>query len=256
MLIDSPRQSKVPLIFVHIPKTGGMSTLNSLLSFDAIVHRNIQEDIKLIKNKKRNPDNYFSFTIIRNPWDRMVSNYFFHKQRFHNDPAHHKKFLKNNQKKKLQEWIDAHNKEDEFWKKYEFKDWLKFFDEKNEEKSTSLYHNTIRATYLDLISINDKIAVDYIVNLHNYKKEINVIKILSGQSFNNPKYINRNKSSHKDYREYYDSKSIEIVANAYKKDIEAFNFKFDEKEYAEHKKYINDEKLRKFISKFGTFKLV
>ena len=256
MLIDLPKQSKVPLIFVHIPKTGGMSTLNSLSCFEYIIHRNIKEDINLIKNKKRNPDNYFSFTIIRNPWDRMVSNYFFHKQRVHNDPVHHKKLFKPNEKNKLKEWIKKHEEEDEFWKKYEFKDWIKFFDEKNEEKSTSIYHDTIKTTYMDLITINNKIAVDYIINLHNYKKEINIIKSLSGKSFNDPKYIHRNKSNHKDYREYYDNETIEIVANAYKKDIDTFGFKFDDKEYAEHEKYINKEKVRKFISKFGTFKLV
>jgi len=255
MIIDSPDQSKIPLIFVHIPKTGGMSTLNSLSCFEFISHKNIEEDIAEIKNKKRNPENYFSFTIIRNPWDRMVSNYFFHKQRSHNDPIHHTKLFKPNEKSKLKQWIRKHDKEDEFWKNYEFKDWLRFFDEKEQIKSSSIYHDTIKTTYMDLIGVNGKIKVDYIINLHNFKREINVIKILSGKPFNNPKYVHRNKSDHKDYKSYYDSKSIEIVEKAFKKDIETFNFKFDVKEYAEHEKYINHKKVKEFVKK-ASFKVI
>ena len=254
MIIDSPNQSKTPLIFVHIPKTGGMSTLNSLSCFELIYHKNIEHDIKKIKNKKKNPEDYLSFTIIRNPWDRMVSNYFFHKQRIHNDTTLHELLFKPNEKEKLKTWIKKHNDEDELWKNHEFKDWLKLFDEKESAKSLSIYHDTIKTTYMDLIGINGKISVDYIINLHNFKKEINLIKILSGKPFNNPKHVHKNKSDHKDYREYYDSESIELVANLFKKDIELFNFKFDVKEYAEYENYINHEKVKIFIKK--SFKLI
>jgi len=254
MIIDSPNQSKTPLIFVHIPKTGGMSTLNSLSCFELIYHKNIEYDIKKIKDKKKNPEDYLSFTIIRNPWDRMVSNYFFHKQRIHNDTTLHELLFKPNEKEKLKTWIKKHNDEDEFWKNHEFKDWLKLFDEKESAKSSSIYHDTIKTSYIDLIGINGKISVDYIINLHNFKKEINLIKILSGKPFNNPKHFHKNKSDHKDYREYYDSESMEIVAKLFKKDIELFNFKFDVKEHAEYENYINHEKVKIFIKK--SFKLI
>jgi|APGre2960657444_1045066.scaffolds.fasta_scaffold30739_3 hypothetical protein len=254
MIIDSPNQSNTPLIFVHIPKTGGMSTLNSLSCFEIIYHKNIKHDIEKIKNKNKNPENYLSFTIIRNPWDRMVSNYFFHKQRTHNDITLHKLLFKPDEKEKLKNWIEKHNDEDEFWKKHEFKDWLKLFGEKESTKSSSIYHDTIKTTYMDLIGVNGKISVDYIINLHNFKKEINLIKTLSGKPFNDPKHVHKNKSDHKDYREYYDSKSIEIVEKLFKKDIEVFNFKFDVKEYAEYENYINHEKVKRFIK--ASFKLI
>ena len=101
----------------------------------------------------------------------------------------------------------------------------------------------IKMNYLDYISINGKISVDYIINLYNIEKEISVIKDIAG--INNP-YPHKNKSDHEDYREYYDDKSLEIVAKAFAKDIQAFNFKFDNKEYAENEKYWNVEKIKKW----------
>ena len=98
--------------------------------------------------------------------------------------------------------------------------------------------------------------MDYIINLHNFKKEINLIKLLSGKYFTATKNsINQNNSNHEDYKSYYDSKSIEIVEKAFKKDIEIFNFKFDIKEYAEHEKYINKKRVESFVKK-ASFKLI
>jgi len=256
MIIDCKTCSNTPLIFIHIPKTGGMYTLNSLSCFEIIYHATIADEISKVKDKKKNPNDYFKFTIIRNPWDRMVSNYFFHKQRSHNDPNICENLFKPRERLKIREWIKKHNEEDEFWKKYEFKDWLKFFDEKEEAKSSSIYHDNIEKTYMDFIGVNGKIEVDYIINLHNYKKEINLIKLLSGKYFTAAKKsIVKNKSNHEDYKSYYDSKSIDIVEKTFKKDIRMFNFKFDVKEYAEHEKYINYKRVESFVKK-ASFKLI
>lgn len=261
MIIDSKEWSKTPFIFVHVPKTGGMSILNSMSCWNTIYHENIEHDIEKIKKKKEDPDSYFKFTTIRNPWDRMVSNFFFHKQRIHNDVTLHEKYFTEKEKKELKKWIVLHELEDLFWKKYEFKDWLKFLEEETSEsknistleeetsENKSLYTNVIMKNYMDLIAINNKISVDYIINIHDFKRDLNLIKILSGKPFNDPKHIWKNKSNHNDYREYYDSKSIEIVEKIFKKDIEVFNFKFDVKEHAEYKKYINEDRVKEFINK-------
>jgi len=287
MIINSKYLSKTPFIFVHIPKTGGMSVLNSMSCWDPIYHESIESDIDKIKEKKENPDDYFKFTIIRNPWDRIVSNFFFHKQRIHNDTILHKVLFNKKEKEKLKKWIILHEAEDLFWKKYEFKDWLKFLEEEPSENKSlsileeepsenkslsileeepsenkslsilkeepsenkSLYTNVIKKNYMDLIAINSKISVDYIINFHNLNRELNLIKVLSGKSFNNSVNSWKNKSNHNDYREYYDNKSIEIVEKIFKKDIEIFNFKFDIKEHAEYKKYIKEDRVKEFIKK-------
>lgn len=238
MIIDSVENSRKPLIFIHIPKTGGMSCLHFLSYYKSVTHTTIKEDLKNLKIQDADPSNYFSFTIIRNPWDRMVSNYFFHRTRNHNDARLYKKI----EKSKLKKWIDDHKKENKFWRNISFKDWLKYFDENENLKLESIYDEIIKMNYMDYIGIDNKISIDYIINLHDINNEISVIKEISGKNIN---YPHSNKSSHEDYRKYYDDKSIEIINKAYKKDIEAFNFNFENKKYAENKKYWNQEKIKK-----------
>jgi len=238
MIIDSYEFSKKPLIFIHIPKTGGMSCLHFLSYYKSITHTTIKEDLVTLAEEDKNPQDFFSFTIVRNPWDRMVSNYFFHRNRDHNDKRLHKKI----EKSELKKWINDHIKENKFWRNITFKDWLKYFDEKRNLQLVSIYDGIIKMNYMDYIAINNKISVDYVINLHNISYEIGIIKDIAGKG---AVYPHSNKSTHEDYREYYDDESIEIVANAYKRDIEAFNFNFDIKEYAENQKYWNKDKVKK-----------
>jgi len=43
------------------------------------------------------------------------------------------------------------------------------------------------------------------------------------------KLPHENQSKHKDYRQYYDTESIEIIAKKFQKEIELFNYTFDGK---------------------------
>ena len=75
---------KKPL-FIHIPKTGGTSYRRSLQSAGIKVfpligdtHHGHYKDL-LKENPEFTNDDYQPFTIIRNPWDRMVSIFHFYK---------------------------------------------------------------------------------------------------------------------------------------------------------------------------------
>jgi hypothetical protein len=65
-------------IFVHIPKTGGTSIAKALGHFDKVVY-GVQDHRTIVEIRHSTPqhdfDNYYKFTIVRNPWDRMVSWY-------------------------------------------------------------------------------------------------------------------------------------------------------------------------------------
>ena len=63
-------------VFVHIPKTAGISLVKSIYgeNIERGGHRKITHISKLMPGPL---NDYFTFTIIRNPWDRLYSAYKF-----------------------------------------------------------------------------------------------------------------------------------------------------------------------------------
>ena len=76
MIID-----KYKTIFIHIPKNAGTS-IETLFANDSFrIQPNKHANIFEIKKKFKNSyNNYKKFTIIRNPYDKMVSWYFYLKR--------------------------------------------------------------------------------------------------------------------------------------------------------------------------------
>ena len=68
-------------IFLHLGKCAGSSIKKSLSSVDGLEvklergHTDLGAMRKLIKEDGFDPEQYFQFTCVRNPWDRMVSLY-------------------------------------------------------------------------------------------------------------------------------------------------------------------------------------
>ncbi len=77
------------LIFVHLEKTAGTS-IESVLPESHILHSNTKYDGGLTKHfnatimrniaGEERWNKYFKFTVIRNPWDRLVSKWFWRKE--------------------------------------------------------------------------------------------------------------------------------------------------------------------------------
>ena len=68
--------------FIHIPKTGGTTLINTPLY--ANYHwKEIEDHSTILENEENNSrifDNVFTYTIMRNPFERMVSLYSFRKK--------------------------------------------------------------------------------------------------------------------------------------------------------------------------------
>ena len=69
------------VIFIHIPKNAGSSIEEYFSNESFKIQPNKHADVHEIKRKFKNSyDNYRKFTIIRNPYDKMVSWYFYLKK--------------------------------------------------------------------------------------------------------------------------------------------------------------------------------
>ena len=196
------REKKI--IFLHIPKCGGTSIENffgvdpakfckeTLTGFYEkygwLQHCTLTEmeiDFNIDINK------FYSFTFVRNPWDRVVSSYFYD--------------LK---------WIKD--------KKLNLLDYVK------NRPEISKYHKKAhqREQYQYIIDQSNEPSINYIGKFENLQQDFDVICDKIG--IPHSKLPHKNKSNHKHYTEYYDDETREIVAQKYARDIEYFGYKFGE----------------------------
>ncbi len=186
---------KKKLIFTHIQKCGGTSVINFFNHRKN--HNKIKIDIEYLKKINENVDDYFKFTIIRNPWDRMVSFYHYHKE----------KTLDKGFPTTTWNYIKDLNFS-EFLKSSKFQIW------------------SSRNNITDYITYNKKPYIDYYINFENLEKDFEIIKKISG---NHKKLKKHNKSFHFNYKKYYTKETKEIINSLFKAEIDFFNFKFDKK---------------------------
>ena len=187
-------------IFIHIPRTAGTSIETSIRP--DWIWRNFSEKKHILASTAKNIyrdywDDYFKFSFVRNPWDRMIS------------MTKYKRFygckIKNNK-------LDISGYQKKF-EKLEIDPRSKSKGEKVEAIEGAVYLNILNEE-LDFIGRFE--------NLHeDYSKVCSVIncecKLLH-------KEANNNKLKH--YTEYYNDETREIVAKKYAKDIEYFAYKF------------------------------
>jgi hypothetical protein len=186
-------------IFVHIPKCAGKSISQSLFGNQGFAHTNAREYRIIFGNKF---DKIYKFTIVRNPWDRLVSAFYYLKSGGYN--------------KKDKKWYNKHiSKYGDF---NEFvREWL---NEKNIYRGIHFYPQR----YF-LCDDGHKLLVDYIGKFEKLDYEFNYLKNkLNIKS--NLQHINSSKRKYKDYRKFYNDETQDIVAKVYDKDIKLFDYNF------------------------------
>lgn len=193
-------------IFVHIPKTGGISISKSLFGNLAGCHTKISE-YQIIFNRS-DFNSYFKFTFVRNPWDRVFSAYNYLKQ-------------------------GGMHEEDRAWAEANlascrnFDEFIKY--RIRERAILQQVHFAPQYQFLCLPS-REKIWVDFLGFYENIQEDFSYIKnrILPD---NISKLLHENKTQSNgeklDYKKFYTKTTRKIVAKVYERDISLFGYEFD-----------------------------
>lgn len=182
------------VIFIHILKTAGTSVINAI-GQDFKLHLPVTEVLRRVGE-----DNYhqaYTFSFVRNPWDKVYS--------------HYKYNVKTNQHLMKTHPIN-------------FNDWvLKCF---GPHKDYFYYHRQIQFTdqLTWLIDETGKIKVDFIGRFENLNEDFEIVKNKL-ELQNSLPHLNKTQKE-KSYQEQYNAQSREIIAQVFKRDIEYFNYMF------------------------------
>ena len=193
-------------IFIHIPKAGGISIIKSLYGNRAggIGHRTYKHFMFVYGEENFN--NYFKFTFVRNPYDRLYSAYTFLKKGGMNevDKRFNNEILSNY--KTFEELVMKGLKDENI---LNLDLWTHFYPQ-----------------YQFIYSPELELMVDFVGRFENLNEDYEKIreKIGTGEPL---KHLNKTKDKKEnDYREVYTPDMAEKVAEVYKKDIELFGYSF------------------------------
>jgi hypothetical protein len=186
-------------IFVHVPKCAGISVNKALFGNLAGGHTTLEQYLNIYEPK--NILSYFKFTIVRNPWDRVVSAYHFLKQGG----------LNKWDQEFFQKELAAFDSFEDF-----VKGWLI-----HPENINKHHHFQVQCHYI--LDKRNKVHLDFIGYLENIDEDFEYIcnKMKIQATLPNSNNSNRN-----NYQDYYSDETKSVVAEAYKQDIELLGYDF------------------------------
>lgn len=186
-------------IFVHIPKCAGVSINKAIFGCLGGGHTTFDEYLNVFEPVCIM--NYFKFTIVRNPWSRLVSAYSF---------LNNGGFNSNDSEWFRQELGHFHDFDDFV------KNWL------NKRNIWKWPH--FRPQYHYILERHGKINLDFIGFMENISKDFSYIA-----NRVNVKCVLQpsNESEHYSYMQYYNDETRNIVAETYAEDIAMLGYTFD-----------------------------
>jgi len=181
-------------IFIHITKNAGEAIIKTLRSYGCNMsfHPDSLDTLRTIIERIGIHDfkSYFSFAIVRNPWDRQVSLYNYIKR----DNKHH-----------------LHNR----IKQMTFEEYVIFL---TQEKTCAT------RLQIDFISLDRKnVLVDFVGRFENLLGDFITICQQIGVDLELPKI---DRLPNKSYRDYYNEKTAWMIEQIFVKDIEIFDYHF------------------------------
>lgn len=220
MSVYSPKEK---LLFVHIPKTAGKSVRVAMGRINKDIYEvtnnkttdgNYHSTIDVCQKQIPDFNSYYKFTVVRNPWDRVCSWYFFRKE-----------ILANSLYKKTTSRIRKFKKVPDIILLNELNLMEKDFNEWLHINVNLPWNNTwFSLAYDQMTWIKDVSIFDKICKFENLKDDMQQIPFFKDKSFD--KKTNPSKNDNKVYKELFSTESKDLIANLYKRDIEAFNYEF------------------------------
>lgn len=172
-------------LFIHVPKTAGTSMKRSGRHFDGGTHGSIRGfDV---------PDDTFKFAFVRNPWDRLVSCLFFHKEYRGTGQKGFDNFIE----KQCVPCLDIGG-----------------YPHNNRPHAFIPMHHY-------LLDKDGGIGVDYVGRFEILEHDWEVVCEIMG--INEP-LIHARKFKHEHYESYYTPESWDVIGKIYERDIELFGY--------------------------------
>ncbi|NKF21647.1 sulfotransferase family 2 domain-containing protein [Solimonas marina] len=188
-------------IFVHVPKCAGTSVARAIFGQDKFAHLGVRE-YQLMFSPAHFASVY-KFTVVRNPWDRLVSAWHFLRSD-HGSPGD-------------RAWVARH-----LAPYGDFADFVAYGLARPEIRAR--HHFRPQVSYLRLPG-QSTLLIDQICRAETLDRDLaQVCDALQLPQVSLPRI---NTSAHRDYRSCYDERTRAIVAQHYRDDIAAFGYTFD-----------------------------
>lgn len=202
-MIDHSRRC----IFVHIPKTAGNS-VNRVFGISWQDHKDLA---RYAQEEPSAFNSYFKFAIVRNPWDRLLSDYNYQLKK--SRPEASKLFLRKatGERRNFHEWVECTLSRPN---QYPPSDW-------GGAVSPGIHRWSPQVEWL---KVDGAIAVDEILRLEELREGLPRVWSRLGIHSRMP---HRNGRFHWHYSWYYDDAVRRMVAEYYAEDIETFGYCFE-----------------------------
>jgi len=185
-------------IFIHIPKAAGTSVALTLFGQGS-------RHVPWFEFQKANPwkyKRYFKFAFVRNPWDRLVSSYFF--------------LRKGGMDPQDAAWAEQNLRQ--------FEDFGSFVRGCVNEENIQTWVHFLPQHYF-ICNQDGKVMVDFVGRMETMEKDFSYV---AGRLGCDKKLAKVNAGNNRHYSDHYDEETREIVRRVYARDIELFGYSFED----------------------------